>query len=938
MVLLVVRSGCADCGAAPTEPEVVGWVDPATGTFTAGPPPADAGPCEANCGCVDTICVQRCDDTTGDGTADTTYSELWCVHADGTTDLLLTYQDDPSVPYTPVSPVECTYACPETETITLCDDTGPFLRRYTFLNGQASYEDVELDGQTPHVVTGTVGICAGGSGSATGCVDTICVTRCDDTDGDGQPDATYSELWCVADDGTTSLLLTYAGDPSTPYVPVAPVPCVYGTTGSTDLVLCDEAGPFIRRITVTGGVATAEDFELDGTTPHVVTGTVGVCAGEGGAPCAEQTTPAATLGLCLPGGVPIAVVLTRDCSGVVTQDGWINLTTGTYSAGAPPAGAAACGDSRAFELTGILCDVDPATGDVLGLVLVEYEYNPDGSLASVRLVDPATGDTYTLQGELRHCPAGTAQPDLDLAVLCDVAADGTTTAFLRDWRRDENGVIVGYSDYSLDGTAYVPAGTVGTCSEPCRNTSTLLVCDLPTDGEPAPAVTDTDPTPYQNLPGADPVAGGAAALWSGGSLTIPPDTAPAADGNPQRVRTFAATVAAPRPACDTGTATVTAAVRVERTGPDDGCAGTGRFDLRIGGTVVAAEGVTPMNVPVGTVQTLTVSAQAPAADLAAGNVALFGLLETYHLAPTSCPGGSNPDGARIGGWVLDEFTIDVVFDQAGCGEQILANVVTDCETGQVESVTYTTLDGAEYEPTGTVGQCIPASAAPLPCPVQQVIAQCRCDDTDSDGIGDTDYVELLGVDCAGTLTSLGTYTEDLSALYEPVAPVACPVQGAPEPECPQYLLSECRWDDTDGDGLGDVEYVELIAVNGCTGALASIGTYLPDLSGPYTPIAPTTECPTEGAPAARGVRARRVQLGPGGTWDAATVPLLQSVTATAHGGNAQVTTMDGTTTLFAGESVTWSIVRDDDAALTGPLTITAQTAPVTITYTQGVQL
>ncbi|QUW78272.1 hypothetical protein SMIR_03175 [Streptomyces mirabilis] len=206
---------------------------------------------------------------------------------------------------------------------------------------------------------------------------------------------------------------------------------------------------------------------------------------------------------------------------MVTQDGWINLTTGTFSAGAPPVGAAACGDSRAFELAGLLCDVDPATGDVLGLVLVEYEYNPDGSLSSVRLVDPGTGNTYTLQGELSICPGGTGTPaaDLDLTVLCDVQADGTAVAFLRDYRRDATtGLINGHTDYGLDGTPYAATGTVGVCAEPCSNANTLLLCDLP-DDEPStgvPVATDTPQQFIADIPNGDFIArpGGGATLWS----------------------------------------------------------------------------------------------------------------------------------------------------------------------------------------------------------------------------------------------------------------------------------------------------------------------------------------------------------------------------------------------------------------------------------------
>ncbi|MEU2264935.1 hypothetical protein ABZ568_00475 [Streptomyces olindensis] len=996
-IIVVVQSGCADCGAAPTAPEVLGWVDPATGVFTAGPAPADAQPCDG-CGCVDTICVTRCDDTTGDGTADTTFSELWCVHPDGTTDLILTYQNDPSTPYTPVSPVDCTMACPESETVMLCDVSGPFLRRYTFLNGQASFEDVALDGQTPHVVIGTVRACSGG-----------------------------------------------------------------------------------------------ED-------------------------CEQPTTPAATIGLCLADGTPIAVVVTRDCEGVITQQGWLNLTTGDYAAGNPPAGTMACGDSQSIQTSGVFCDVD-ANGDVVGLVLVEYTYAADGSISSVRLVDATTGQTYTTQGEITACPVGVEQPEQDLVILCDVAADGTVASFVRDFRRDENGAISGHSDYTLDGAAYTPTGAVGVCEEPCRNSTTLLVCDLPTggapvpsvtdtdprayrggsnvplagggatlwsggtltipadtaaqpdstgtvrtiaariqaprpgcdtgtahitvtvdveqlgpsvgcaatgflflyngtspvtvsappnntaigwtgtltvqagvpaadvaagsiavvlgfdtyennpgpcpgqrqtswelsefaatviydqtgcekqilrtvtvdcemgtvtsvedatldgqpytvvgevgqcapasgggaccpppepepcrntstlllcdlpgDGEPAPAVADTNPAPYDaGTAGADPLPGGAAALWSGGVLTIPPDTTAASDGTVQRLRSFAATVRAPRPGCDTGTATVTASIRVEREGPDPGCAGTGVFALIVGGTQVATAGVTPSNIPVGTVRVLTVSAPVPAADLASGTVALSGRLETYHLAPGSCP-GTGPGGARTGGWTVDDFTVSVAYDQAGCAAQVFANVVTDCETGQVQSVTYTLPDGTPYEPQGTIGQCTPASTPGEPCAAQNVIQAQRCDDTTGDGLPDVEYVELLAVDCEGALTSLGTYTCTLDAPYTPVSPVDCHPDSEPVPQ----VVS--------------------------------------------------------------GVQARRVELAPGATWTAAAYGTLRAVSATAHNGTGTVTTTDGTSTLFAGETATWSISKDVDARLLGPLAITAATGTVTVTYTTGVDL
>ncbi|MFF1468051.1 hypothetical protein [Streptomyces mirabilis] len=823
-VLLVLRSGCVACGQAATDPAVVGWIDPLTGVLTPGAAPPDAGPCSMGCSCSPSI------DTTP------------LCRADGTTVLLVVRNDC----------ADCDTPAPGPTVVGWLDPlTGVF---------------------TPGAAPADAGPCD------PGCVDTVCRQLCDDTDGDGQADATYSELWCIKADGTAELVLTYQDDPSTPYTPTAPVDCTYGCPETETVTLCDASGPFLRRFTWLGGVGSYEDVALDGQTPHVVSGTVGVCSGDdggGGTLCPEQGTPAATLGLCLADGTPIAVVVTRDCNGVVTQDGWINLTTGTFSAGAPPAGAAACGDSRAFELAGLLCDVDPATGDVLGLVLVEYEYNPDGSLASVRLVDPGTGATYTLQGQLSICPGGTGTPtaDLDLTVLCDVQADGTAAPFLRDYRRDATtGQITGLTDYGLDGTPYTPTGTVGVCSpeaEPCRNASTLLLCDLPTDGDPAPTVTDTNPTPYYPYGTGAPVTG-AQALWDGGTLDLPAGTSPQ-PGTPGRVNSLAATIQAQRPACDTGTAHVTVSVNALQQGPDNGCAQTGHLRL-FNGTTQTALTLLPVNTPAGWFGTLTVEADVPAADLAAGNITAALALDAYDDNPGQCA----PSPRRTG-WELSAFTATTVYDQTGCDPQFLRTVTVDCETGTVLTVTDATLDGQPYTVTGQAAQCTAAGGGSCcpeqPCPAQTVIEACRCDDTDADGLPDVGYVELLAVDCAGTVTSLGTYTDGLTGPYTPVSPVDCTTLG-------------------DEEGAG----------------------------------------PTFGA------QAHRVELTGAATWSAAAWPTLQSVTAVAHGGTGTITTADGPSTLHQGEAATWSIARDEDARLTGPLVIAADTGTVTVTFTTGVQL
>jgi hypothetical protein len=1093
-ILLVVSSPAADCGDDAAPPEVTGWIDPATGVFTPGAAPADAGPCETP-GCVETVCRTLCDDTDGDGAADATYSELWCVRADGTTSLVLTYQGDPSTPYVPVSPVECEWGSQETETLQLCDDSGPFLRRYTWLQGVATFLDYALDGATPHIVTGPVRTCSTG---------------------------------------------------------------------------CDAA-------------------------------------------------PVATVGLCLADGTPIAVLLTRDCDGAVTRQGWVQLLTGTYSEGAPPAGARPCGDASAFELTGILCDTDPATGDVLGLVLVEYAYAPDGSLASVQLLNPATGDPYTLQGVLRQCPGGGDQlPEQDSVVLCDVQADGTTTAFVRDYRRDAAGLITGHTDYTLDGGTYAVTGTVGVCqpeqpaptpppvdvesyglcvidnatgdvlqeirrevvydaaglavgnrfvdavtgapvavpggahlgvcpAPPCRNTSTLLVCDLPQDGTPAATLTDTSGAPYYPYTTGVPTPG-AQALWDGGTLTLPDATGPQ-PGTGGTVRTAAATIQAPRPACDTGTAHVTVQVNVTQLGPDNGCRNTGFIGIYNGSGEAnrVALALAPLDTPAGWSGTLTAEADVPAADLAAGNIAVLAAFDAYDDSGATCP------PPRRTGWELSAFTTTVAYDQAGCAAQVFANVVTDCETGAVESVTYTLPDGTAYAPTGAIGQCAPASSgttvppcgdtelvqlcdltydpqAPIPTPARDftltgnvvtgnqgttlwfaqanqpatgvaeltvggllatvlydyrfatawigaggsnpaandavylleildgttvlatrtqntsngssvfpggVLAEepplsfiapatgtvtIRWTDLTTGGaINDRDlfvmpielrtsvltvtaspFLRRMVFDCDGGLTSAEDFALDGSTPYvvegevgqctsgdgggSTVAPpspgtstlLLCdttatgPVQflrtltvdaetgdvlttadttldGDPydvtgevgqcapaEEPCPAHtVLSACRCDDTDGDGIADVEYVELLAVD-CAGVLTSVGTYTEDLTQPYAPVSPV-DCATveAGAPLPVTVQAHRVQLPVGGTWDASTVVALRSATFTAHTGTGQITTVEGASTLFRGESVTWSTDKEQDAALVGPLSVTAVDGIVTVAFTTG---
>ncbi|MFF4146876.1 hypothetical protein ACFY0A_37375 [Streptomyces sp. NPDC001698] len=589
-ILAVVRSGCVECGQTAEDPAIVGWLDTG-GSFTPGPLPADAGPCEA--GCVDTVCRTLCDDTDGDGAPDATYSELWCIRANGTAELVLTYQDDPSQPYTPVSPVECTYGCPETETVQLCDDDGartltPFLRRYTWLNGAATFED----------------------------------------------------------------------------------------------------------------------FALDGITPHIVSGTVTTCSSTGSAPeeCAERTTPAATLGLCLADGTPIAVLVTRDCDGTVTRDGWLNLTTGAYSAGDPPAGTIACGDSRSISVTGTFCDIDPASGDVLGLVLVEYSYAADGSIDAVRLVDAVTGQTYTPQGEVTTCPAGVAQPERDLVQLCDTAADGTVTEFVRDYARDENGQITGHTDYRLDGAPYTPTGTVGRCADQCRDCETVLLCD--TNGLPPATITGT---------AASGTLSNGVTWTSTGTAALPPTRQ--GDG-----AAWWGSAVLPNPAIPTNLWTFNQPVNVDFSVVMNWASGTSPGENQ----AQLPAGAVPLSLPPGYTwdpathilsadSTLTACTVATPTRAASARFRVTGVtsLTLRYLGTRT----TNVPCRITGHWVFGALDVSL-------GGPFLRTVCRDC-TGTVTSTTDTLLDGkTPYAPTGLVGVCPPTSEGGEDCHNSTTVLVC----------------------------------------------------------------------------------------------------------------------------------------------------------------------------------------------------------------------
>ncbi|MFD5788577.1 hypothetical protein ACFWH1_18385 [Streptomyces sp. NPDC127037] len=539
--------------------------------------------------------------------------------------------------------------------------------------------------------------------------------------------------------------------------PCSPETC---TASTSTQVLCDLAADgsavaFVRATTYDcgGELLATLDRTLDGAA-YTVMGTVGLCPAV--PDCEQPTTPTATVGLCLPDGTPIAVTVVRDCDAVVTSEGWINLQTGAYSAGAPPVGTVACGSSQSVQVSGTFCDID-AAGGVVGLVLIEYNYAADGTIDSVRLVDATTGATYTPTGTVTTCPAGVEQPEQDVVQLCDVAADGTTTPFLRDYRRDELGAITGHTDYLLDGTAYAPTGTVGVCHAECRNSSTVLVCDVPAASSADIPTTIVDSnvaavgqTQFQNHPGPY------TPLWTGGTLGYPAGPGPA-----QQHLAATGQITADVSDCEGASGSLTISVRVRNDGPDTGQAWDGALRLFRGTTLLAAHNALDW-APSGWQGTLTVSAPVTAADIASGDIRVALILETYHL------------GAKQ--WTADQF--DVTLALEGCevteSVQFLRTLTTNCVTGEVLSTTDTTLDGDPYTVTGEVGQCTPVET-PSDCRECDPVVLC---DVAADGTS-TSFLRTVCRDCTGAVISVldtdlsGTAPYGPSGTVGPCKPSAC---------------------------------------------------------------------------------------------------------------------------------------------------------------------
>lgn len=286
-------------------------------------------------------------------------------------------------------------------------------------------------------------------------------------------------------------------------------------------------------------------------------------------------------------------------------------------------------------------------------------------------------------------------------------------------------------------------------------------------------------------------------------------------------------------------------------------------------------------------------------------------------APSCCTGDGSGGGSSSAGNLVNSYPVCALVSGV---RQTLQRVVIADQAGGVISDQFIGPDGTAVAPDSwEPGACAD------PTPDAEVVV--LCDEAGpflrryavSEGLVVAVDTALDGVTPYVAVGEVGTCAGGESSAAPPAA----------------HVLEACRWDDTDDDGVADTAYVELLSVDPITGELTPIGTYTEDLSAPYTPTSPAPEPDDPGPDPVVVIRAGRVDLAPGQTWDAATVAGLQSVTATAWDGPAQVTTEDGPSVLHAGETVTWSTGRDSDAYLAAPLLVAAQASPVTVTYTRA---
>ncbi|MCF3960618.1 hypothetical protein [Streptomyces fuscigenes] len=202
------------------------------------------------------------------------------------------------------------------------------------------------------------------------------------------------------------------------------------------------------------------------------------------------------------------------------------------------------------------------------------------------------------------------------------------------------------------------------------------------------------------------------------------------------------------------------------------------------------------------------------------------------------------------------------------------------------------------------------------------------------------FLRRYSVAADGTVTTTDTALDGTTAYATAGTVTTCGPGGSEESPgatpSGKTVIERCGCDDTDGDGTGDVQYTELWAVDpDGVDAPALLGAYQDgDLTQPYTPVAPV-ECTSDGD-VSTPTTPVTIHTG-GANLDAsasATLPAgLQSLTVITLTGNTVVTTDAGPVTIPAGASLTWSVTRGQDQALTVTSVTTGPAATALVAWT-----
>lgn len=653
------------------------------------------------------------------------------------------------------------------------------------------------------------------------------------------------------------------------------VTCASTVDTGQSVVLCDSGNSnvqFIRNYHRTGDVVTGtDDTTLDGTTPYVVVGPATVCV----------TDIFTTTGLCLADGTPIGIVNRRTPAGNVVQDGWINLLTGTFSAGVPPVGTQACGQNLNIQTSDVLCDMDTGTGTVNALVLIQYDYNPDGSIASTTIINATTGAPYTPVGTVTVCPTDTAVPDNDMQVLCDRQGDGSLVPFVRDYTRGVTGTIGGFTDYTLAGGSYTVTGTVQSCIP--RDVESLVLCA--DNGAFIRTYTYTQ---------SGAVSSFADSSLAGGAFTPTGTVRNCTGARDTEVTTL----------CDLAGGNSVPFLRRQT------------FDET--GAVVATVDTTPGGAPyvvLGPVAACTAIDTEPQVlcDVSAGGV-VTPFLRRYSYAASGLLVGTNDTtlngstGYTVTGTVgacPQRDTESVILCDSAVTPNRFIRTYTYGATGAVTGFTDATLAGGAFTPTGAVGVCATTVQTDTDF-VEEVLC-------DSNG---TAFIRLFRFNSTtGALIST-TNTTLAGGAFTPVGAV-----GLCSDCCPAVVGNGCT---NTGSGF----YTAIRLTNGTISLVDSV-------TGATVLQANIVACASDDVVKTLTAQARVLTNATPWTPGGDVAGTLTSLTVTGTDGLWDMVDANGTalTGLPAGLTLTWS--AEDDNTLTGPTSVTPQSgATVVANWTQ----